>query len=200
MKRAASFLLVLSAFSAWATHVEAKELPLGSITSWDDWFDGSMDTQEVCCRGEIEGRKVFVNICNTTTNDLVFNRTENDFSYVVKYTNAKNVSCVFERVCMTEHHMGWIEVLYGKNRLRCDCMYSTDFSFMLPKDCVRVESVSVELEILHMPDLGKCCTADALRRLFFKNKFRKIVDFGKKATPKDVGNSNRNAPKAKHED
>ena len=161
---------------------------VATSTSYDDWFDGSMDTKEVGCRGEIDGRKVFVYICNTTTNDLVFNRTANDFSYAVKYKNAKNESCVFERACMTERHMGWIEVLHGQDRLRCDCMYSTDFRFELPKDCVRVESVAVEFELLHMPDLGKCRTAADLRGLFLKNKFRKVVDFG---NDKECGKSRR---------
>lgn len=182
MKSIMNFLLMLSVLFACVTHAESKEPLLGKLTSEDDWFDGSMDTKEVYCQGEIDGRNVFVYICNATTNDLVFNRTVNDFSYAIKYKNAKNVSCVFERVCMIERHMGRIEVLYGQDRLRCDCMYSTDFRFELPKDCVRVENVAVEFEMLHIPDFGKCRTAADLRGLFLTNKFRKVVDFGKNAT------------------
>ena len=179
MKVCQRLLFALSALLVCNVYAEEVNPLLKSITSEDDWFDGSMDTKEVYCRGEVDGRNVFVYICNATTNDLVFNRTVNDFSYAIKYTNAKNVSCVFERVCMIECHMGRIEVLYGQDRLRCDCMYSTDFRFELPKDCVRVESVAVEFELLHFPEIGKCRTAADLSGLFLKNKFRKIVDFRK---------------------
>ena len=177
MKSAISFLLILLGLPAWTVYAETKGPPLGSISSEDDWFDGSMDTKEVCCKGEIDGRKVFVYIRNAMTNDIVVNRTANDFSYAVKYRDAKNESRVFERACMTERHMGRIEVLYGQDRLRCDGMYSTDFRFELPKDCVRVENVAIELELLHVPEMGKCRTAADLRDLFLKNKFRKIVVF-----------------------
>ena len=150
-----------------------------TFTSYDDWFDGSMDTKEVYCRGYIEGRKVFVDICNTTTNDLVINRTSRDFWYAVKYRDSKGESCVFEKSFLTEYHMGWIEVLYEKSIVGCDLCYSTDFSFELPKDCVHVESVAIELRIVHIPEIGKCRMASDLQALFWKNRFRKIVDFGK---------------------
>ena len=179
MKILKSLIFVLSALLVWNVQAEEANPPLKSITSEDDWFDGSMDTKEVYCHGEVDGRNVFVYIYNATTNDLVFNRTVNDFSYAVKYKNATNETCVLERVCMIERHMGRIEVLYGQDRLRCDCMYSTDFRFELPKDCVHVESVAVEFELIHVPEIGKCRTASDLRALFLKNKFRKVVDFGK---------------------
>lgn len=199
MKSVMSFLLMLSVLFACVTHAEAKEPLLGNLTSEDDWFDGSMDTKEVDCRGSIEGRKVFVDICNATTNDLVINRTSHDFWYAVKYRDSKGGSCVFEKSCLTEYHMGWIEVLHEKSMVGCDLCYSTDFSFELPKDCVHVESVAIELRMIHIPEIGKCRTASDLQTLFWKNRFRKVVDFGLDTTPKDVSHTKRQSPKSKNE-
>ena len=194
-----SVVLLMLGLPVWAANTEAAEPPLGSITDEDEWFDGSMDTKEVDCRGSIEGRKVFVDICNATTNDLVINRTSHDFWYAVKYRDSKGGSCVFEKSCLTEYHMGWIEVLHGKSMVGCDLCYSTDFSFELPKDCVHVESVAIELRMIHIPEIGKCRTASDLQTLFWKNRFRKVVDFGLDTTPKDVSHTKRQSPKSRNE-
>ncbi len=182
MKVCQWLLFALSALHMWNVHAAKANPPLTSISDDEEWFDGSMDTKEVDCRGSIEGRKVFVDICNATTNDLVINRTSHDFWYAVKYRDSKGESRVFEKSCLTEHHMGWIEVLREKSMVGCDLCYSTDFSFELPKDCVHVESVAIELRMIHIPEIGKCRTASDLQTLFWENRFRKVVDFGKNAT------------------
>ena len=192
-------LVALSALLVWNVHAVEASPPLTNISDDDEWFDGSMDTKEVDCRGSIEGRKVFVDICNATTNDLVINRTSHDFWYAVKYRDSKGGSRVFEKSCLTEHHMGWIEVLHEKSMVGCDLCYSTDFSFELPKDCVHVESVAIELRMIHIPEIGKCRTASDLQTLFWKNRFRKVVDFGLDTTPKDVSHTKRQSPKSRNE-
>ena len=192
-------LVALSALLVWNVHAVEASPPLTNISDDDEWFDGSMDTKAVDCRGSIEGRKVFVDICNATTNDLVINRTSHDFWYAVKYRDSKGGSRVFEKSCLTEHHMGWIEVLHEKSMVGCDLCYSTDFSFELPKDCVHVESVAIELRMIHIPEIGKCRTASDLQTLFWKNRFRKVVDFGLDTTPKDVSHTKRQSPKSRNE-
>ena len=59
---------------------------LAASTSYDDWFDGSMDTDKIICRGELLGRQVSVTICNMTTTALMINRTSSGFQYAIKYS------------------------------------------------------------------------------------------------------------------
>ena len=177
---ARALALILPFFVACRTP-HCDEVFLADSTSYDDWFDGSMDTDKIICRGELLGRQVSVTICNMTTTALMINRTTFGFRYAIKYRDSKNEVRYFESECPIEHHMGHLEVLSEQRTpswpLACDCRTSTDFDLDLPDDCKQIEQVAIEIELVPVSKIRNCCKASDLQRLFLKNTFHKIVDF-----------------------
>ena len=163
-----------------------------TFTSYDDWFDGSKDTDKIICRGELLGRRVSVTICNMTMTALVINRTTFGFQYAIKYRDSMNEVRFFESEYTIEHHMGHLEVLFEQDTpewpLVCDCRTSTDFDLTIPDDCKQIEQVAIQIELVPVSKIRNCCTAGDFWGLFLKNRFRKIVDFRKNI---DVGNIKR---------
>ena len=154
---------------------------VATSTSYDDWFDGSMDTDKIICRGELLGRQVSVTICNMTTTALMINRTSSGFRYAIKYRDSKNEMRYFESVRPIDHHMEHLEVLSEQDipewPLVCDCRTSTDFDLVLPDDCKQIEQVVIEVELVPVSKIKNCRTAGDFLEQFLKNKFRKVVEF-----------------------
>ena len=182
---ARALALILPFFVACRTP-HCDEVFLADSTSYDDWFDGSMDTDKIICRGELLERQVSVTICNMTTTALMINRTTFGFRYAIKYRDSKNEVRYFESECPIEHHMGHLEVLSEQRTpswpLACDCRTSTDFDLDLPDDCKQIEQVAIEIELVPVSKIKNCRTAGDFLEQFLKNKFRKVVEFGKNAT------------------
>ena len=177
---AMSLALILPFFAACRMQ-HGDDVFLAASTSYDDWFDGSMDTDKIICRGELLGRQVSVTICNMTTTALMINRTSSGFRYAIKYRDSKNEVRYFESVRPIDHHMEHLEVLTEQDipewPLVCDCRTSTDFDLVLPDDCKQIEQVAIEIELVPVFKIRNCCKASDLQRLFLKNTFHKIVDF-----------------------
>ena len=184
-------LFALSALFVGNVHVEEVNPPLTSISDDDEWFDGSMDTDKISCRGELLGRRMSVTICNMTTNAIVINRTIFGFQYAVKYRDSMNEVRFFESECPIEHHMGHLEVLSEQDTpewpLVCDCRTSTDVVLIMPDGCKQIEQVAIQIEFVPLNKIGNYRTAGEFRELFLKNKFRKIVDFEENVGPGTSG-------------
>ena len=177
---AMSLALILPFFVACRTR-HCDDVFLAASTSYDDWFDGSMDTDKIICRGELLGRQVSVTICNMTTTALMINRTSSGFQYAIKYRDSMNEVRYFESECPIEHHMGHLEVLSEQRTpswpLACDCRTSTDFDLDLPDDCKQIEQVVIEVELVPVSKIKNCRTAGDFLEQFLKNRFRKVVEF-----------------------
>ena len=176
-------LVALSALLVWNVHAVEASPPLTNISDDEEWFDGSMDTDKISCRGELLERRMSVTICNMTTNAIVINRTIFGFQYAVKYRDSMNEVRVFESEHPIEHHMGHLEVLSEQDTpawpIVSDCRTSTDVDLIMPEGYKQIEQVVIQIELVPVSKIRNCCTAGDFRELFLKNKFRKIVDFRK---------------------
>ena len=169
-----ALLVVLTSCSTDKTmQMEESHSMFGSGSAYhlsDHWFDRGGSTKDIECFGGINDGQIICYIVNISTNYIAMNRTECDFTYLLRYFDANGNERQTHESTVIEYHLGRIEILDPTpDHDTWTTSSATEFRCKLPDDCSRVSALSLKIEHITMSQMSLCKDSASLSQLFENN-------------------------------